>query len=138
MSTERLDRRLVSLMAPASMEAEQYQSLRLKLEHLKHERDLRVIAISSPGAMDGKTLTAINLAGALARGSNARILLIEAVLRRPAVSRYLGLDPRKKAGLSQMVLEPERTLQDAVQQLAGFTFDVILAGESDTPVPEMF
>jgi Mrp family chromosome partitioning ATPase len=47
-----------------------------------------VIAVTSPAAGEGKTLTAINLAGALARGTDgARVLLIDADLRRPAVAR---------------------------------------------------
>src|SRR5262245_44526317 len=87
-----IDKRLVTLTAPASMEAEQYQALRLKLEHLQRERNVRVIGVTSPGARDGKTITAINFAAALAEGSHARVLLIEADLRRPAVWRYLGLN----------------------------------------------
>src|SRR5436190_14681462 len=110
-----IDRRLVSVTAPASMEAEQYQALRLKLERFQRARDLKVVAITSPGARDGKTVTAINLAGALARGSTARVLLIEADVRRPAVARYLGLKADDDPGLRQLVLDSERPLQDVVQ-----------------------
>ena len=66
---------LVSFTKPASFAAEQYQNLRLKIERLRQTRDLRVIAITSPGASDGKTVTSINLAGALARGAASRVLL---------------------------------------------------------------
>ena len=76
MSGHRIDRHLVSVTNPASMEAEQYQTLRLKIERFQRERDLRVVAITSPGARDGKSVTAINLAASLARGSSARVLLI--------------------------------------------------------------
>src|SRR5437764_3125370 len=110
MSAHRIDRRLVSVTAPASMEAEQYQTLRLKIERLQRERGLRVIAITSPGAQDGKTVTALNLAATLARGSNARVLLIEADVRRPAMSRYLGLNGEASNGknLAQLVVDPAR------------------------------
>ena len=54
-----IDRHLVSVTAPTSMEAEQYQTLRLKIERFQRERDLRVIAVTSPGARDGKSVTAI-------------------------------------------------------------------------------
>ena len=67
MSSKKLDERLVCLTAPTSLEAEQYQALRLKLESLHRSRGVGVMAITSPGVKDGKSMTAINLAGALAR-----------------------------------------------------------------------
>src|SRR5438093_9378270 len=94
-----IDQRLVSLIRPASLEAEQYQTLRLKLQRLKAARDIRMIAMTSPTSGDGKTLTALNLAGALVRGSDLRVLLIEADLRRPTIAAQLGLDPTTAPGL---------------------------------------
>jgi Mrp family chromosome partitioning ATPase len=78
-----LDDTLVSLRAPASFAAEQYQALRLQVERLRAVRDVRVLAISSPGLGDGKTVTAINLAAAHAESE--RVLLIDADLRRPSI-----------------------------------------------------
>jgi len=137
MSSKRLDRRVVSLTVPTSFEAEQYQVLRLKLESLQRARDIRVLAITSPGVKDGKTLTAINLAGALSQGSDARVLLIEADLRRPAVSRYLALAEKRSPGLGDIVLDPNRTLGDAVLDIAS-GFRVVLAGSTGVPLHEMF
>jgi hypothetical protein len=54
----------VSLLAPTSFEAEQYRELRHTIEQLRRSTELSVIAVSSPVASDGKTTTAINLAGA--------------------------------------------------------------------------
>jgi len=133
-----LDKRLVTLTAPASMEAEQYQALRLKLEHLQRERNVRVIGVTSPGARDGKTVTAINLAAALSEGSHARVLLIEADLRRPAVSRYLALGASHKPGLAELVVDPNCTIKDAIGRHDQFNFDTIVAGKPDTPVHQMF
>jgi Mrp family chromosome partitioning ATPase len=74
----------VALTSPGSFAAEQYQGLRLTIERLRRSRTLQVIAVTSPAAGEGKTLTAINLAGALARGAeDARVLLIDADLRGP-------------------------------------------------------
>src|SRR5258708_13960062 len=92
MAHTQLDPHLVALTSPGSFAAEQYQGLRLTIERLGRNRTLQVIAVTSPAAAEGKTLTAINLAGALAPGSeNARLLLIDADLRRPAVARHLSL-----------------------------------------------
>jgi capsular exopolysaccharide synthesis family protein len=133
-----IDKRLVTLTTPASMEAEQYQALRLKLEHLHRERQVRLIGVTSPGARDGKTVTAINLAAALAGGSNARVLLIEADLRRPAVSRYLGLGEAARPGLANLVVDPHRQIQDVIARHDRFGFDMMVAGDADTPIHQIF
>ena len=138
MLSSKVDKRVVSLTAPASMEAEQYQALRLKLEHLQRERNVRLIGVTSPGAQDGKTLTAINLAAALAGGSNARVLLVEADLRRPSISRYLGLAGRARPGLAELVAEPQRSLADVIERHDQFGFDTMVAGAADTPVHQIF
>src|SRR5258705_1533499 len=88
----KLDPHLVALTSPGSFAAEQYQGLRLTLERLRRGRTLQVIAVTSPAAGEGQTLTALNLAGALARGSDdARVLLIDADLRRPAFAWTLAI-----------------------------------------------
>src|SRR6266542_271748 len=79
-----VDDHLVSLVAPASFEAEQYRALRHVVEQFHKAQDLRVVAVSSPGMGDGKSTTAINLAGALAQARDARVLLVDADLRRPS------------------------------------------------------
>ncbi len=56
------------------------------------KRDLLVLAVSSPGVGDGKTTTAINLAGVLAEADEPRVLLLDADLRNPSVGLKLGLE----------------------------------------------
>src|SRR5438094_10408765 len=106
MSPEHLDKHLVSLTAPYSFVAEQYQGLRMKLEQLRSARDVRVIAVTSPGAGDGKTLTSINLAGALARSSDARVVLVDADFRRSAIAKHFGIDDRQAPGLAEVIVHP--------------------------------
>src|SRR5437879_7491708 len=77
-----LDEHLVSLVSPATFPAEQYRALRHSVEEMRRERGLQVIAVTSPTPGDGKTTTAINLAGALAQAPDLRVLLVEAELRR--------------------------------------------------------
>jgi capsular exopolysaccharide synthesis family protein len=89
--THSLDSRLVSFTNPGSFAAEQYQGLRLTIERLTKAQGPQVLAVTSPAAGEGKTLTAVNLAGALARESDGRVLLIDADLRRPSVAATLGL-----------------------------------------------
>jgi capsular exopolysaccharide synthesis family protein len=128
---------LVSLTNPASFAAEQYQNLRLKIERLRQARDLRVIAITSPGASDGKTVTSINLAGALARGSSSRVLLIDADLRRPELANQLRLGT-EGAGFADLVGAGSISLSQATRPLDGHNIDVIPAGSVTGPIHEVF
>lgn len=123
----KLDIHLVSLTAPASFAAEQYQGLRLTVERLARSRDVKVIAVSSPAAGDGKTVTAINLAGALARGSDDRVLLIDADLRRPSVARQLGITDAV-VGLADALSDGRTGVADVIRRLDAYNLDVIPAG----------
>jgi capsular exopolysaccharide synthesis family protein len=123
----KVDSHLVSLTAPASFAAEQYQGLRLTIERLARARDVKVIAISSPIAGDGKTVTAINLAAALARGSDERVLLIDADLRRPSIARLLGMTD-VEAGLADALTRAEISLADVVRTIDPPNLTVVPAG----------
>jgi protein-tyrosine kinase len=128
--TDGLDEHLVSLVTPAAFEAEQYRALRHIVEQLHKESDLKVIGVSSPGMGEGKTLTAINLAGALAQSSDARVLLIDADLRRPALGRLLSLGDATGAGLVDAILNPVLTLDRITQPRPPFNLSVLCAGQT--------
>src|SRR5438132_13917589 len=78
---------------------------------------LRVLAVTSATAGDGKTTTAINLAGALAQSSQARVLLVCADLRKPTVIEHLGMQYPHLVGLTTAILNPDHTLMQAVKHL---------------------
>ena len=121
-----IDDHLVSLLAPTSFAAEQYRAVRLAIETSHRERGTRVIAVASPGRGDGKTITALNLAGALAQASDARVVLLEADLRHPTVSRYLGLPAAR--GLASYLPDATMTLETVLQRPSSIAFSVIIAG----------
>jgi capsular exopolysaccharide synthesis family protein len=125
-----VDDHMVSLLSPASLEAEQYRALRHRVEQ-RHKADgLTVVGISSPGGGDGKTTTAINLAGALAQDRNARVLLLEVDLRRPSIGALLGLGDPGSRGLVHAILDPGLGLADVVQSLPTYNLDVVVAGQA--------
>jgi capsular exopolysaccharide synthesis family protein len=127
MAKTQLDSHLVALTSPGSFAAEQYQGLRLTIERLRRGRQLQVIAVTSPAAGEGKTLTAINLAGALARGAeDARVLLIDADLRRPPWRA--ARDRRELAGLTESSTARRTTLDSVTQKLRPFNLSIIPAG----------
>ena len=136
MTPSHLDKHLVSLTAPASFAAEQYQGLRLTIERLGRSRAMQVIAVTSPAAGEGKTLTSINLAGALVRGNEARVLLIDADLRRPSVARQLGLTD-SPAGLADALTDEGTHLAQVVHTVEPFKLDVVSAGTPKTAIHQL-
>jgi protein-tyrosine kinase len=86
-----LDHHLVAALAPTSLAAEQYRSLRTRIKRIESGRVLRTIAVTSPSKGDGKSLTAANLALTMAQEFQQRVLLIDCDLRRPSVHRLFGV-----------------------------------------------
>ena len=126
--SEFFDPHLVSLVSPGSFEAEQYRTLRHRLERRRETVPLQALALTSASVGDGKTTTAINLAGALAQSRDGRVLLIDADIRRPAVAAQLGLGDARPPGLVDAILDPERALEDLVRPLPGLNLSVLAAG----------
>ena len=123
-----LDRRLVSLTAPASFEADQYRALRAHLESAREVRDLKIVAVTSAVVGDGKTTTSINLAAALAQGRDTRVLLVDADLRRPSVGRDLGIEEVRIPGLADAVLDETPSFAGLVRRLPPSNLEVLTAG----------
>jgi len=118
---------LVSLVSPASFEAEQYRILRYSVER-RHEHDgVAVVAVTSAGGGDGKTTTAINLAGALAQAADQRVLLVDADLRRPALMAQLGMRSAD-FGLAEAITDGSRRLEELTLRVPGFNLWVLPAG----------
>ncbi len=67
--------------------------LRTRLLQRARANDWRVIAVTSAGPNDGKTLTAINLALSMAREKSREIVLLDLDMRNPSVCRALGVHP---------------------------------------------
>jgi protein-tyrosine kinase len=126
--TPELDGHLVSLLAPTSFEAEQYRALRHMIEQLHRSAELSVVAVASPDAGDGKSTTAINLAGALAQAPDARVLLVDADLRGANLAGYLGLDDQDAPGLVDAILNTTLTLEAVTQKCPHLNLSVVPAG----------
>jgi len=121
-----LDEHLVSLQAPSSAAAEQYRVLRHLVETLRKRANLQVIAVTSGGVGDGKTVTAINLAGTLAQSDDTRVLLIDMDLRRPSIARYLSLGENRPT-LADALETSGPGLEEAVVRLSRFNLSVLRA-----------
>jgi capsular exopolysaccharide synthesis family protein len=105
--------------------AEQYRIARTKIAH--HPKRPRIIAVTSPSTGDGKTVSAINLAGALSLKAAAKILLADVDFRRSSVHGLLGLP--HSPGLAE-VLAGGCPLEEAVVETEEYpNLNVLTSGE---------
>jgi Mrp family chromosome partitioning ATPase len=88
--TRQIDARMFMLGAPDSPPAASFRVLRHRLADRK---GVKVILVTSPRAREGKTMCAVNLALALSEAGRARVLLLEANLRTPALAQLFGFEP---------------------------------------------
>src|SRR5205807_992842 len=70
--------------------AEAFGLLRARLRYFNVDRDIRTVVVASAVPGEGKSWVAWHLARAAARSSGTRVLLIEADMRRPSLSRVGG------------------------------------------------
>jgi exopolysaccharide/PEP-CTERM locus tyrosine autokinase len=79
-----------------------YRILRTQVMHRLRENNWNVLAVSSPGEGEGKTLTAINLAISLALDTTQTVLLVDADLRHPCIHEVFNLAAER--GLADYLL----------------------------------
>jgi capsular exopolysaccharide synthesis family protein len=118
---------LVAAIAPHSVVAERYRAIRTRLTHHEDAGALRSLAITSPGARDGKSITAANLALTMAQEFQRNVILVDADLRGSSVHSLFGLEGTP--GLAE-VLAGEVTLDDALVYLPDYRLTVLPAGRT--------
>src|SRR5205807_3552943 len=105
---------------------EAFRSLRTAMLARYPGEGTKVTIVTSAQPLEGKTTTAANLAMALAYGG-ARVLLIDADMRRPGLHRPLRLTNER--GLSQ-VLSGQARMRDVIQRTVDPNLLAITAGKS--------
>jgi protein-tyrosine kinase len=108
--------------------AEEFRTLRTRLNHLQTLQPLHTVIITSPSPAEGKTFTAVNLALAHAHLAESSVLLGDFDLRRPIIHNLFQID--RAPGLSDF-LTGQCTFPQALRRLEGMNLYVLPAG---TPV----
>jgi capsular exopolysaccharide synthesis family protein len=83
--------RLVTVSDSDSPAAEAFRLLSVRLRHLRRDRSLKKLLITSTIPQEGKSMVSANLACALAASTRRKILLLEGDVRRPSLSKVFGL-----------------------------------------------
>jgi capsular exopolysaccharide synthesis family protein len=119
-------------LSPA--ETEVFRLLRANLRYFKGRQDVKSVLVTSAEPGEGKTLVSLGLALA-AVTSGERVLLLEADMRDPGLSRVLDLPA--SGGLSGLLSDHDGVLADAVtpveagrlaDAIGDTTLDVVAAG----------
>jgi capsular exopolysaccharide synthesis family protein len=118
---------LITAVDPSSTRSESFRTLRTNLQFVDIDRPPRTVVVTSAVAGEGKSTTACNLAITLAQ-AGIRVALVEADLRRPKVSEYLGVEG--SVGLTS-VLIGRVGLDDALQSWGRNGLAVLASG----PIP---
>ena len=118
------ENRIVTGLEPGPF-TDSYNLLRTQVMQRFKENNWNVLAVTSPGEGEGKTLTAINLAISIAREVDYTVLLVDANLRHPWMLEHFGLAHRK--GLSEYLTE-DIPISDLLIQSERVEHLVILPG----------
>jgi receptor protein-tyrosine kinase len=105
--------------------AEEFRTLRTRLNHLQTLQPLHTVVVTSPSPAEGKTFTAVNLALAESHLTENRILLGDFDLRRPLIHSLFQID--RAPGLTDY-LRGEVPLSGALRRVSGMNLYVLPAG----------
>jgi succinoglycan biosynthesis transport protein ExoP len=111
---------VVAQIAPRSPGAEAYRILRTSISLIPAKEACRVIGITSCGPGEGKSTTIINL-GVVFSQQNKRVLLIDADLRKPNLSRWLNFKDAipNTPGLSGYLSDRSTLPEECIRSIEG-------------------
>ena len=116
---------LLTQAPPQSPRAESFRQLRTNLQFANVAGRARSVVLTSSLPGEGKSTTATNLAIALAQAGQ-QVCLVDADLRRPMISEYLGLD--RNAGLTT-ALVGAADVEDLLQPWGQDDLHVLTSGQ---------
>ena len=117
---------------PKSVEAEAYRSLRSNIEYSAFDEEYRVIVVTSSLPSEGKSLTAGNLALALAQGDK-KVLLVDCDMRKPSLHKKFKIS--NVSGISDLLLN-KGTMESVVNNYSD-NLTIITAGKVPPNPAEM-
>ncbi|SPF35372.1 Capsular polysaccharide biosynthesis protein [Candidatus Sulfopaludibacter sp. SbA4] len=105
--------------------AEEFRTLRTRLNHLQTLQPLHTVVVTSPSPAEGKTFTAVNLAVAQSHLAETSVLLADFDLRRPMIHKLLQIE--RAPGLSDF-LTGKCNFSQALRRVEGMNLYFLPAG----------
>ena len=105
--------------------AEEFRTLRTRLNHLQTLQPLHTVVVTSPSPAEGKTFSAVDLALAQSHLAENSVLLGDFDLRRPIVHNLFQIE--RAPGLSDY-LTGQCTFPEALRRIEGMSLYVLPAG----------
>lgn len=121
------DAHLVDATRPSEAPAEEFRSLRTRLNHLQTLSPVHNVVVTSPSPAEGKSFTAVNLALSEAQLSGNLTLLADFDCRRPIVHSLFQID--RSPGITDYLLG-KAELHEVIKKIAGTNLYVMPAGEA--------
>ncbi|MBI2687138.1 MAG: CpsD/CapB family tyrosine-protein kinase [Acidobacteria bacterium] len=122
-----VDAHLLDATRPSEAPAEEFRTLRTRLNHLQSLSPIHNVVITSPSPAEGKSFTAVNLALAEAQLSDNFTLLADFDFRRPIVHSLFQID--RSPGITDYLMG-KAELHDVIKRVAGTNLYIMPAGEA--------
>lgn len=120
---KRRDRERILLPGATGEYGGAYKMLRTQVLRRLDQLGATILGVMSAGAGEGKTLTSINLAVAIAADPARTVLLADFDLRNPSIHKRFGIEPT--LGVEDCI-EQHRPIQEAMFKIAGYERITIL------------
>ena len=118
---------IVTLHSPKSTASESYRGIRTNILFSSAESEPQVILVSSSGPLEGKTITATNIAVTMAQ-SGSRVVILDCDLRRPKIHKVFGIT--REQGMTNLLIG-NKDIKGTVYDTQIPNLDVIPCG----PIP---
>lgn len=125
----RLHPSLAATLQLGSPSADQYRSLRTRIQQIAQGRSVNALLITSPTSGEGRTHTAANLALSMTQEADRRVCVVDANLRGARLRQLFGLADGPDLG---DVLAERARLDDALVQLEDYNITVLPGDEATT------
>ena len=118
---------LVNPKKPREAPAEEFRTLRTRLNHLQTVQPLRTLVVTSASPAEGKSFTAANLAITQGQLSDKRVLLADFDFRRPMVDKTFQVPT--SPGITDYLLG-NVTLEEIIYKISDLNLFVLTAGSA--------
>lgn len=132
-ATSRVSSVVLESLRPGSASADQYRTLRTRIQQAANGRSINALVVTSAAKGDGRTHTAASLALSMTKEFDRRVCIVDAHLRSPQLREVFDLPDGP--GLSDVLTERAR-LEDALVHIDDLNITVLPGGDATTQ-PEL-